>query len=226
MKFTKEFFKILRNFSSINEHMLFVPGKVQTTVSCNQYSKTKINSLFARAKTDVEIDQKFGIIKLHEVLFLLTLFENPDIIIEDEKIMVISQGNKEVRYALTNPLYLSYEDNPDRIQVGNGITINFNIGDLKSLLDMHGIFKSENMSFFSKDGKFYVSVSHADNPTSHIGSILLGDTDEEFLAVIKTNSMKILPDTYKLTISRKGYVYFGNDQLEYFIPVDKKLSKL
>ena len=90
MKFSARTIQILRNFSTINESLIFKPGKQLKTIS---QSKT----ILARANIDTEIDSAFGIYDLGQFLSAISLFEDPDLIMGD-KAMTIAKGSEKINY--------------------------------------------------------------------------------------------------------------------------------
>jgi hypothetical protein len=77
-----------------------------------------------------------------------------------------------------------------------------------------------------KDGKFEALVSSIENPSSNEGIVELGTTDKEFCGVIDATYFKLdkgKKETFKLIVKDKG-LYIGNEHLEYFIPLEAKLS--
>jgi len=224
MKFTKSFVDVLKVFSSINQNMYFRQGKIQTScVTTNAGAMV----FFVRAKTDVEIEQDFGIGSLAKFINALNLFDQPELTLTDKGSLSIAEEGKHVTFRLTNPDFLKYSKNPDKAQKGVGIEVQMTEDQTINVLQMYGIFDAKYLSFVGKDGNFIVNVhSGEDANFSDNGSVILGKTDETFNATIAANLFHVPKSAYNILVSRTGYVYLGNDTFEYFIPVDATHSNL
>jgi hypothetical protein len=223
MKFTKTFMTNLKNFSEISSHMYFAEGNVQTI--CVGGSKGL--SFFARMKSDVEIDSPFAIVDLHKLLATINLCNNPEIIIQNERKLIISDDKLTIEYSLTRPSYIHYESNPSKFKVPTeGIMFNLKEETIVSLKKMSNTFKTKNISFVGDGEKLFVLASNEDDPTSDKGKILIGETEKIFSAVLQEEDIKILSSDYDVTIIPKGLIYMTNGTMEYYIPVNKELSKL
>lgn len=232
MKFTEDFINTLRKFSLINPNMYFVPGKVQTTMIGTK--GTNSTSFFARAFTDIEIDQPFGIGDLSRFLSALKIFKEPEVEVIDNKFLEIHEEDKfhnvtKIQYTLTNPTFLVYKQEPDKIQKMNGIEFQFLKTHLDTIKNMYGVFGSPHIYFQGKDKMIYAGVNNFENPTSDLGSIQIGTYERpDFKAVISAPMFKVDSGDHQIIINSKGLVYLKNydNGTEYFIPVEKKLSEL
>ena len=53
-------------------------------------------------------------------------------------------------------------------------------------------------------------------------SIELGETNDKFQLIIKTENLKLLPQKYSVTLSSKGISKFEGDDVRYFIAIESK----
>lgn len=226
MKFTKPFMDVLRVFSGVSQNMYFREGNIQTScVATNSGAMV----FFVRAKTDVTIEQDFGIGHLGKFCNTLGLFKEPEIEIKDNGSLLISEEGKKAVFRLTNPEFLRYNKEPDKAQLGApGSTIESALSEAQTvdILSMYGIFDAKLISFIGKDGDFSVTVGSEDTNFSNNGTIVVGKTDEVFKATIKAELFHMPKSAYRVHVSRKGWVYFGNETFEYFIPVEANQSLL
>jgi hypothetical protein len=224
MKFTNSFMDTLKVFSRVNQNMFFRKGNIQTSVVTTNNGAMVF---FVRAKTDVEIEQDFAVGELGKFVQALGLFSEPEITMTDTGSLLIDGEGKHVTFRLTNPEFIKYKKDPDKVQLSVGIETVITEAQIVDVHEMHGIFKAKYISFQGKDGDFLINVhSGEDVNFSNNGTIIIGKTDEVFTATIAADLFH-LPDTdYKVVVSRKGWVYFGNDTYEYFIPVDANHSSL
>ena len=70
MKLSESTISILRNFSDINQNILFKPGKTLATMST-------MKNIMAKAKIEEEFEQEFGIYDLPEFLRSFEKFLKP-----------------------------------------------------------------------------------------------------------------------------------------------------
>ena len=92
---------------------------------------------------------------------------------------------------------------------------------------MNAAFKTTPDIAFVGDGKnVFLQTKSFDSPTSDAAKINIGETTEVFSAVIKAANLKILSSDYEAIISRKGFLYLGNETIEYIIPLERKLSNI
>jgi hypothetical protein len=224
MKFTKSFTDTLRVFSGINQNMFFKEGNVQTS---GAYTKSGSMVLFVRAKTDVEIEKSFGIGNLGKFINALDLFEDPEITMTDNGALLLAEDGKQATFRLTNPDFLSYNKTPEKVQLSVGIDAALTESQTISILQMRGIFDAKYISFIGKDGDFIVNVhSGEDVNFSNSGMLVIGKTDETFNATFSVTYFHLPKTAFKVVVSRKGWVYFGNETYEYFIPTDANHSTL
>jgi hypothetical protein len=223
MKFTKSFMDTLKVFSSINQNMFFREGNIQT--SCVS-TKAGAMVFFVRAKTDVKIEKSFGIGSLPKLVHTLKLFVEPEITLTDSGALLIEEEGKQVIFRLTNPEFINYNNDPDKVQLGVGCEAALTEDQTVNILEMHGIFDAKFISFIGRDGDFIANVHSEDTNYSNSGSIVIGKTDESFKATIQTPLFHLPKGAYKVVVCRKGYVYFANETYEYFIPTDANNSVL
>jgi hypothetical protein len=224
MKFTKSFVDTLKVFSGLNQNMFFREGNIQTSVIA---SKAGALSFFIRAKTDVEIEKSFGIGSLGKFINALSLFSDPEITLTDNGALMIAQEGQQVTFRLTNPEFLNYNKNPEKVQLSVGIDAELTEPQTATIFQMYGIFDAKYISFEGKDGDFIVSVHSGENENfSNSGKMVIGKTDETFNATIKAELFNLPKSAYKVVVSRKGWVFFGNDTYEIFIPSDANHSTL
>jgi len=227
MKLTKAFVYTMNNFAKINQNMYFRQGTVQSTALFPAPNSNSL-TLFARAQTDVEIEQSFGVINLKNFLNAISIFENFEEleISIDKKFIHFKDSKKMIDYELSNPTFLKFEENPDRLKLGEtNIKFQMTDDDLSNLSNLYSLFGLEHISFIGENGTVRVEASN--QGVGSKGSITLGETEENFRAVLKTRSLLIKESmSYNISVVRKGYVHFQNNIFEYFIPCEKGLSQL
>jgi len=223
MKFTSNFLDILKHFKNINQNIYFREGNIQTSAIISSRDELLF---FVRANTDVQIETPFAIGNLGKLITTLEMFNNPDITVEKDTLLIEEEG-KTVNYKLSNPDCINYHKNPDKVQsFTGGIDTSLTKDNINDILCMSKLFMAKHVTFFGRNGQFSVNIWNADNSSSDIGSIIIGTTDENFESTISSDNFKISPENYKLTIFRKPLIHLNNATYEYFIPIEANYSKL
>ena len=203
--------------------MYFVPGSVQ----CTSISGNSGDIFFARLNSDVEIPEDFAVFELAKFLNIMSMFDEPSIQIEHNKKLIISDSNRKFEYVLTHPEMIKYPTRPDRYKrPTEGIEFSMGYDKLKEVFKASAILKTNHITFGGDGERLFVSASDYRSPTSSNGKIYLGESDIRFSAVVEKESLKIVDTTYDVVVSRKGFIYLTNSEIEYFIPVNSEFSKL
>ena len=88
MKFSQNTIDILKNLSTVNTGLVFPIGHELSSMS-------GMKSILASVEIMEEIPQRFAIYDLNEFLGVLTMFDSPDIDLQD-KYMTISSGKNKM----------------------------------------------------------------------------------------------------------------------------------
>jgi hypothetical protein len=223
VKFTKTFIDYLKNFASINPQMYFREGKIQSTIVGGK----KGIALFARAKTEIEIEKPFAILELHKLLTVLSIFTDPDVDVMDEKTLKISDERRTVNYTLTRPDFIKYAPDPDKFKVGDGgIKFKMTNNDFSQIMKVSATLKITDITFLGEEGKIYLMLSNYKDPTGDQAKIEISEGDTDFRAVVKGDNLKLVSSDYDVTIMPRGVVHFDNGTVEYFIPVEREESQI
>jgi hypothetical protein len=213
MKLSKETLSILKNYSSINQNLLFSPGNILKTI-------TTQNTLLSTATVPDEFPIEFGIYDLSEFLSVLSLFQNPELEFS-EKYVKIFESNNSIKYyaADSSVLVVPKKD------------INFPDAEIELLLTADNlslinktasVLKSADVSFVGQDGKVIVVVADKKNDTSNSFELVLGDTELEFKVNIKVDMLKFIPGEYQVSISSKRVSKFSStgSDLVYYVGIE------
>ena len=84
MKLSKQTLAILKNFSMINQSIVIKPGSKLETIS-------NVKDVFADATIEEIFDKQVSIYDLNELLGVISLFEDPEISLEDSYLL-LTQG--------------------------------------------------------------------------------------------------------------------------------------
>lgn len=213
MRLSTELIQILKNFSSINQSLHFKAGKTLATISP---SKT----IMAKAKLEEEIEKPFAIYDLSRFLSTLSLFDQPVITIED-KFMTIKQDSRKVNYFFAEPsLILSPPDKEIKFPEPE-VTFSLSSSSLNDLLKAQAVLALPEIAIVGEEGKCYVRAIDSKNSTGDNYSFEVGETEDTFKLIIKSENLKLLPADYDVEVSSKGLAHFKGSLVEYYIAIEQ-----
>ena len=204
--------------------MVFVPGNVQTTIK----GAVEGIAFFARVTTDTEINEGFAIGNLSQLLSVLKICDDPEIIVKDKKKLIVEDSKRKIEIPLVPASFVKYAEKPEKfLKPDTTITFKLTENDFYDINKFGSIFKTDHIVLSGDDNGIYITSTDCSNPTSDNSIIKLGDSiGETFKAVIKKENATLFGSDYEVSISRKGFIHFSNEDLEYFIPVERNFSQL
>ena len=96
MKLSDNTLSVLKNFSTINQSILFKQGNRLRTISV-------MKNILAEATIEEELPKDFGIYDLSQFLNGLGLHQSPDLDFEDDSYVVIKEGRMRSKYFFADP---------------------------------------------------------------------------------------------------------------------------
>lgn len=212
MKLSKRTISILKNFSLINQNILFRKGDVISTISesSNQY---------AIAKLEEYIPKEFAIYDLNKFLAILNLMNQPDIEITESDLIIRDESSETIfRLASRNTILAS----PDEEIVVDSPLIQFNITEeqLSLCRKAMSVLSTPEISFIGENGKIKIKTKDSEQAIGDSYSISIGHTSKNFECTIKAEHMTMLSGNYEVSIS-DGVAVFRTEQdslyVEYYI---------
>lgn len=209
MKLEGRTLSILKNFATINPSILFKPGDTLKTVSPNK-------TILARATLKDNVEGQFAIYDLSKFLSVLSLFEKPQLGVED-KFMTITDGHQKVNYTFADPGSIVVA--PDKTPQIPEPEIKFKL--TASVLDRvqkaMGVLKMPELAVTGDGTNVFVEAIDSKNPSGDKFAISVGDTPHTFRMIFKTENIKVINGDYDVSISSKGISHFVGDDVEYWI---------
>lgn len=226
MKLSAKTLSILKNFSLINQNMVFRPEQPIKTIS-------EAGHLLAIGPmVDFEFEEPFGIYDLSEFISTVNLFNEPDITLETNY-MVIKENKKRVKYFFSNPEFLTFPEKDIKMPKAE-VSFFLPEGDLLSLKQASSTLGVTDL-VFENDGtsdSIVAYVTDTNDKTSNSFSINLSLLENDsvlgvpFKFVTNIADLKFISDTYKVNFSSKFIAQFIGESLktQYFLGLDKKMS--
>jgi hypothetical protein len=197
MKLTKETIEILRNFSTINQSILFKEGSKVRTMSPQK-------NVFAEADVAETFPMECAIYELPRLLSILPLFESPELEFSDNYITISSKkSNHKVRYFYASKtLIVSPPDKSLAIST-NIDTFDISKDDLAKIIKASALMQLPHMVVGVKDGARYIKATNMKSKSSNDFMIKHGESDsDDYEYVLKTDNLKLLPDSYSVVVGK------------------------
>jgi len=209
MKLSERTLAILKNYSTINNGILFKPGNEIRTI-------TPQSQLMSAAKISEEIPIEAGLHNLSAFLTTLSLFDDPDVEFLDSHVEIKGR-NSSAKIDYSSPetfVSAPYDKEPPM----NDELAEFQLEaeTLKSVLKACGILSKDSISFDADGTSIYVSTHDENGVNRNRYRTELGNTDKEFSVVLSVENMKLLPSIYKITLTQK-ILRFDANGLRYWI---------
>jgi len=214
MKFSNETLSVLKSFTSINKSIMLKPGNVLKTI-------TPEKTLIAIAEIPDEIPSEACVYDLSRFLSILSLYNDPDVEFGD-KYFIISEGKRRTKYVYADVSMIHTPPEKDINIPSEDVVVNVTESDLSSVLKAAGVLQFTEIAFVGESGKCYLKAIDSANDNADDFGVEIGDTDDEFKVIIKTDNLKLMPMDYEVTICSKGISEFKGDNVTYFVAIDSK----
>jgi hypothetical protein len=216
MNLSTDTLSILKNFSEINNNILFKPGSKLNTISA-------MKNILAEATITEKFDTEFGIYDLSEFLRAVELFDKPAIKVNGANYALISdeKSKQAIKYFFADKSVLVSPQKginmPDKTVVFTLKKDDFaKIQKAATTLNLPDIAikgDGKKISFVATDKK---------NKSSNDYSLNVGETDKTFTAYFKADNFKIISDDYDVAISKAKISHFINRSkpVQYWIALE------
>ena len=215
MKLSDKTLSFLKNFSTINQSILFKQGTRLRTISV-------MKNILAEATIEEELPKDFGIYDLNQFLNGLSLHNNPDLDFVNDGHVVIKEGRMRSKYFFADPnVIITPPDKPITLP-SEDVTFDLSTEQLDKLLKAAAIYQLPDLAVVGANGVVKVLVRDKKNNTSNSFDITVGETDKVFSFNFKVENIKILPGTYEVVVSQKLLSRFVNADrdLTYYIALE------
>ena len=215
MKLSDSTLSLLKNFSTINQSILFKKGTRLRTISV-------MKNILAEATIAEEFPKDFGIYDLNQYLNGLALHNNPELNFDADNYVVIKEGRSRSKYFFADPSVIITPPDKSIELPSEDVTFDLSTDQLDKLLKAAAIYQLPDLSVVGGDGVVKVLVRDKKNDTSNDFSIVVGETESTFSFNFKVENIKILPGTYTVVVSQKLLSRFTNknQDLIYYIALE------
>lgn len=214
MKLTATTIEVLKNFSTINQGIQFIPGNIQRTTSTQQ-------NVLAEFKTSEEFPIECAIFDLSKFLAILTLFEEPELDFKQQWVEITSAKNSNVsRYFYSHPRLIVTPNRKD-IKIEKQID-EFDISnDTLSKLNKSAMIIGAPDLVIESDGKERtLTVCNSKIKGSNNFVVKEKVKGEKYSITLKNDNLKIIPSSYTVDVCENSgtkFVIINSGNLTYAI---------
>ena len=207
MKLSDKTLSVLKNFSSINQSILFREGNKLRTISV-------MKNILAEATITEELPKDFGIYDLNQFLNGLGLHQSPELDFQNDGYVVIKEGKSRSKYFFADPNVIITPPDKEINLPSEDICFLLDTKELDKLLKAAAVYQLPDLSVVGEAGVVKLVVRDKKNDTSNDFSVVVGETDEVFSFNFKVENIKILPGSYEVVISSKLLSRFKNTSFD------------
>lgn len=215
MKLSDSTLSLLKNFSSINQSILFKEGSKLRTISV-------MKNILAEATVSEEFARDFGIYDLNQFLNGLSLHQKPELDFTNDGYVVIKEGRSRSKYFFADPSVIVTPPDKEISLPSEDVCFELTTTVLEKLLKAAAVYQLPDISAVGEAGVVKLVVRDKKNDTSNAHEEVVGETDETFNFNFKVENIKILPGTYDVIVSQKLLSRFTskNHDLTYYIALE------
>ena len=219
MKLSEKTLGILKNFASINNSILVKSGNKLRTISMAK-------NILAESEIGEQFPRDFGIYDLNQFLNGLSLHQDPDIDFDEESYLMIREGKRRVKYFFADPSVIVSPPDKEIDLPSKDVCFQLDSGSLEKLVKAAAVYQLPDLSAIGEAGVVKLVVRDKKNDTSNEYSIVVGETDKEFIFNFKVENIKIIPGAYDVVVSSKLLSEFSNTKydLKYWIALEPDSS--
>ena len=215
MKLSDKTLTLLKNFSTINQSILFKQGSSLKTISV-------MKNILAEATIEEDLPTDFGIYDLNQFLNGLGLHQHPDLDFTNQGHVVIREGKSRTKYFFADPNVIVTPPDKEITLPSEDVSFELSTSQLDKLLKAAAIYQLPDLAVIGEAGVVKIVVRDKKNDTSNDFSIVVGETESEFSFNFKVENIKILPGTYDVVVCKQLLSRFTcqDYDLKYFIALE------
>ena len=215
MQLSEKTISLLKNFSGINQSILFKEGNKLRTISV-------MKNILAEVQVDEEFERDFGIYDLNQFLNSMSLFKDPQLDFKNESYVTIREGNTRSKYFFADPAVIVTPPDKSITLPSEDVVFSLNTQQLDKLLKAAAVYGVPDLSVVGEAGVIKLVVRDKKNDTSNDFNIVVGETNDTFTLNFKVENIKVLPGAYDVVISRKLLSRFQSEDknLTYYIALE------
>jgi|TARA_B100000900_G_scaffold104246_1_gene86490 hypothetical protein len=215
MKLSESTVSLLKNFSSINQSILFKEGQKLRSISV-------MKNILVEANVSEEFPKDFGIYDLNQFLNGLSLHSSPDLDFGNDQYVVIKEGRSRSKYFFADPSVIVAPPEKEITLPTEDVCFQLTSQQLEKLKKAASVYQLPDISVIGENGVIKLVARDKKNDTSNDFSIVVGETTTEFVFNFKEENLKIVPGNYDVVVSEKLLSRFQNQNIDvtYYIALE------
>ncbi len=215
MKLSDNTLTVLKNFASINNSILVKKGTHLRTISVAK-------NILAEADIAEEFPRDVAVYDLNQFLNGMSLHQDPDLDFKEDSYLTIREGRRKVKYFYADPAVIISPPDKEITLPTEDVHFQLESTSLEKLLKAAAIYQLPDLSLIGQNNEIRLVVRDKKNDTSNEYSIIVGETDKEFVFNFKVENIKIIPGAYDVVVSSKLLSKFTNSNynLTYYIALE------
>ena len=215
MRLSENTIAILKNFASINQSIFIKEGNKLRSISV-------MKNILAEAEVEETFERDFAIYDLNQFLNGLSLHQNPELDFSNDAYVLIREGKRRVKYFFADPEVIVSPPEKEIALPSKDVCFQLEHSQLDKLKKAAAVYQLSDLSVIGDAGVIRLVVRDKKNDTSNEYSIIVGNTDKEFVYNFKVENLKIIPTNYDVVISSKLLSQFINEKynINYWIALE------
>ena len=219
MRLSDKTLMLLKNFSTINQSILFKQGNSLRTISV-------MKNILAEATIEEDIPKDFGVYDLNQFLNALSLHQKPELDFKNDGYTVISEDRARSKYFFADPNVIICPPDKSIELPTEDVSFELKTEQLDKLLKAAGSYQLTDLSAIGEDGVVKLVVRDKKNETSNDFAVVVGETEGKFVFNFKVENIKLIPGSYDVVVSQKLLSKFTcrEHDLTYYIALEPDSS--
>lgn len=211
MKFSGKTMQVLKNFSTINPSIMFKAGNTIRTISPQK-------TILSTCHIDEIIDGDFGIFDLNRFLGVLSLFDEPELLLEEASVK-ITDGKKSVNFIYADPVTMILPPEKD-INPGDPlVSFSMSYSLFQDVMKAANVLQLPDFAVVGDGSDLMCKAFDSKNPSSNNFEIKVGETDVNCKMIFSCANLKLLNNDYEVAISNR-VGHFVAPNIEYWITTE------
>jgi len=220
MKLSDDTVTVLKNFSSINQSLLFKSGNTLKTIS-------PLKTIFVEATVGENFPTEFALYDLNKLLAKVSLYKDADLAFDDDKINISANKKSDYIKYCSPKVIVTPPEKP--ITFGNpDCSFSLSQEDLDWMRKSAGISGSPNFVFESDGSTIFFIATDVKDDSADQSKIEIGTVEDgkPFKVVMKVENFKLLDGSYDVEIAKKGLAKFKHKTVDitYYIAIEAASS--
>lgn len=219
MKLSESTITILKNFASINQSIFVRKGSTLRTMSV-------MRNILSEAQIKEDFPKDFAIYDLNQFLNGLSLHQDPELDFSEDSYVVFREGKRRAKYFFADPEVIIYPPEKEIVLPTQDVCFQIEHSQLDKLLKAASVYGVPDISAVGEAGVIKLVARDKKNDTSNEYSIVVGETDQNFVFNFKHENIKIIPGSYDVVISKQLLSKFTSEKynISYWIALEPDSS--